>query len=91
MRTVLACRRPRWVFVIAAMLVGTLAPRMASAESLLDVFFGGLQKKQQRNATSHANSFTDPFGVDQRPRRRSEGQALAPLFACAVVMVDIFR
>jgi hypothetical protein len=61
------------------MLVGTLAPRMASAEGLLDVFFGGLQKKQQRNATSHANSFSDPFGVDQRPtppqRRSSSGPA----------------
>jgi hypothetical protein len=67
------------VLVVAAMLVGTLAPRMASAESLFDLFFGGLQKKQQRTATSFANFFADPFGVDQRPtpprRRSSSGPA----------------
>ena len=76
MRTVLACRRARMAPVVAAIFLGMLAPRTASAESLFDFFFGGL-KKQQRTATSNANSFTNPFGPDQRPAQRSSSSGPA--------------
>jgi len=43
-----------------------LAPRMASAEGIFDFFFGGFQK-QQRQGSGQANSFADPFGLNQQP------------------------
>jgi hypothetical protein len=53
--------------VAAAVLVGTvaLAPRMASAEGLFDLFFGGIQK-QQPKAPPQASFFADPFGLNQQ-------------------------
>ena len=55
--------------VAAAALVGlaALAPRMASAEGLFDLFFGGFQKQQQQKAPPQANFFADPFGLNQQP------------------------
>ncbi len=44
-----------------------LAPRGASAEGLFDLFFGGFQKQQQRQAPPQANFFADPFGQNQPP------------------------
>ena len=55
------------MFVATLALAGsvTLAPRMASAESLFDFFFGGTQK--QRQAPPQASFFADPFGLNQPP------------------------
>ena len=53
---------------VAVALAATLAltPQMASAQSLLDFFFGGApQKQQQRHAPAQANFFADPFGLNQ--------------------------
>ncbi len=43
-----------------------VAPRGASAEGLFDFLFGGAQKQQQRQTSSQANFFTDPFGLNQQ-------------------------
>jgi hypothetical protein len=61
--------RRRMMPVAAAALVGlaALAPRMASAEGLFDLFFGGFQKLQQQKAPPQANFFADPFGTNQPP------------------------
>jgi hypothetical protein len=61
--------RRRMMPVAAAALVGlaALAPRMASAEGLFDLFFGGFQKQQQQKAPPQANFFADPFGTNQQP------------------------
>jgi hypothetical protein len=55
----------RLILVVAAVFAGTaaLVPRMASAEGLFDLFFGGLHNQQQRSA----NFFADPFGLNQAP------------------------
>ena len=55
--------------MLAAALAGTMAltPRMASAEGLFDLFFGGGQKQQARQAPPQANFFADPFGLNQPP------------------------
>src|SRR3984893_4702013 len=57
------------MLLAAASLAGAvaLAPRGASAEGLFDLFFGGLQKQQQRQAPPQANFFADPFGQNQPP------------------------
>jgi hypothetical protein len=70
----------RLLLVVAAALVGTLAPRTASAESLFDLLFGGPQKKQQRTATSRANLFADPLGLDQRPAPPQRSSSFGPAF-----------
>jgi hypothetical protein len=63
--------------VAAALLVAALlAPREASAESLFDMFFGGLQK-QQRQAPSLANFFADPSQQNQQPRPVASGSGPA--------------
>jgi hypothetical protein len=63
--------RRRMTLVAAVVLVGpvALAPRTASAESLFDFFFGGLQKQQQqqRQAPAQASFFADPFGLNAQP------------------------
>jgi Protein of unknown function (DUF2865) len=58
----------RRVVLVAAALASSviLAPRMASAESLFDFFFGGIQKQQQK-ASPQASFFADPFGLNQQP------------------------
>jgi hypothetical protein len=55
------------MLVAAALLASSavLAPRGASAEGLFDLFFGGLQKQQQRQAPAQASFFADPFGQNQ--------------------------
>jgi hypothetical protein len=52
---------------IAALLAGTimLVPASVSAEGLFDMFFGGGQKQQARQAPPQANFFADPFGNHQ--------------------------
>jgi hypothetical protein len=59
--------RRHMMLIAAASLAGAgaLAPRGASAENLLDLFFGGLQK-QQHQAPPLANFFADPFGQNQQ-------------------------
>src|SRR6202030_4404277 len=61
--------RRRMMLVAAAALAGSLglAPRMASAEGLFDLFFGGFQKQQQQKPPPQANFFADPFGLNQQP------------------------
>ncbi len=56
-------------------------PRMASAESILDFFFGGFQKQQQRQAPGEANFFADPFGLNPQPAPpRPVASASGPAF-----------
>jgi hypothetical protein len=59
--------RRRMTLVAAVVLAGSmaLAPRMASAEGLFDLFFGGAQKQQQK-APAQASFFADPFGLNQQ-------------------------
>jgi len=61
--------RRRMMLVAAAVLAGSVAlpSRMASAEGLFDLFFGGWQKQQQQKAPPQANFFADPFGQNQQP------------------------
>jgi hypothetical protein len=65
--------------VVLAHLVA-LAPRAASAEGLFDFFFGG--QKQQQKASSQANFFADPFGLNQQPAPppRAVASASGPAF-----------
>jgi hypothetical protein len=60
--------RRRMMLVAAATFAGSLAlaPQMAAAEGLFDMFFGGGQKQQQK-APPQANFFADPFGQNQPP------------------------
>jgi hypothetical protein len=58
-------RRMMLVAVVLGSAVA-LAPRIASAEGLFDLFFGGFQKQQQK-APPQANFFADPFGLNQQP------------------------
>ena len=55
-------------------------PRMASAESIFDFFFGGFQKQQQRQG--QASFFADPFGINQQgaPPPRAVASASGPAF-----------
>jgi hypothetical protein len=55
------------VVAIAALASAVALPRMASAASIFDFFFGGFQKQQQRQAPGQANFFADPFGLNQQP------------------------
>src|SRR6266436_5518838 len=52
---------------ITALASAVALPRVASAESIFDFFFGGFQKQQQRQAPGQANFFADPFGLNQQP------------------------
>ena len=69
------------LLVAAAVLAHSvaLAPRAASAEGLFDFFFGGFQKQQQR-ASSQANFFADPFGLNQPAPPRPVASASGPAF-----------
>src|SRR5271154_5454204 len=60
--------RRRQLPVAAVLLASALGitPDVASAESLFNLFFGGLQK-QQRQAPPQANFFADPFQQNQPP------------------------
>jgi Protein of unknown function (DUF2865) len=73
--------RRRKLVVAAAALASAviLAPRMASAESLFDFFFGGIQKQQQK-APAQANFFADPSEPNQQsapPRPVTSGSGPA--------------
>src|SRR3984957_1809191 len=61
----------RMMLVAAVMLASAvaLAPRVASAEGLLDFLFGGIAKQpqQQHQAPPQASFFADPFGLNQQP------------------------
>ena len=88
--------RRRMMLVAAAALAGpvALAPRVASAEGLFDLFFGGGQKQQQRQAPPQANFFADPFGQNQQPApppRPGRVTARDPPFACAAATAAISR
>ena len=60
--------RRRATLVAAATLAGSLmlAPGSVSAEGLFDLFFGGGQKQQARQASPQASFFADPFGINQQ-------------------------
>jgi hypothetical protein len=61
--------RRRAAFVAAVTLAGSLSfvPGSVSAEGLFDMFFGGGQKQQARQAPPpQANFFADPFGLNQQ-------------------------
>jgi hypothetical protein len=61
--------RRRMMLVAVVALAGPIAlsPRMASAEGLFDMFFGGFQQQQQQQkAPPQANFFADPFGLNQQ-------------------------
>ena len=60
--------RRRMTVVATAALASAimLAPRVASAENLLDFLFGGAQK-QQHQAPAQANFFADPFSQQPAP------------------------
>src|SRR6476661_821648 len=57
--------RRRLMLVVALAGAVAVAPRMASAGSLFDLFFGGNQKQQK--GSTLANFFADPFGLNQQP------------------------
>ena len=78
--------RRRMMLVAAAVLAGSVAlsPRMASAEGLFDLFFGGLQKQQQQRAPlPQANFFADPLSQNQQqpaPPPRAVASGSGPAF-----------
>jgi hypothetical protein len=55
-------------------------PRVASAETIFDFFFGGFQKQQQRQG--QASFFADPFGLNQQgaPPPRAVASVAGPAF-----------
>ena len=81
MRTELAFSRVRRraTLVAAAALAGSLmlAPGSVSAEGLFDMFFGGGQKQQARQAPAQANFFADPFGLNQPPAQSAPAPRVA--------------
>jgi hypothetical protein len=65
------------------LLAGSVAvtPRVASAEGLFDMLFGG--QKQQRQAPAQANFFADPLGLNQQaapPPTRQVASGSGPAF-----------
>jgi hypothetical protein len=67
---------------VAAILLASalLGPREVAAEGLFDMFFGGLQKQQQRQAPPQANFFADPFQQNQAPAPRQVASGGGPAF-----------
>jgi len=83
LRTELPCQRvPRRAILVAVTAVASVVavPRVASAESIFDFFFGGFQKQQQRQG--QASFFADPFGLNQQgaPPPRAVASASGPAF-----------
>jgi hypothetical protein len=69
------------MLVVVTAVAGVVAlPRIASAESIFDFFFGGFQKQQQRQG--QASFFADPFGLNQQPAPppRAVASAAGPAF-----------
>jgi uncharacterized protein DUF2865 len=71
--------RRRVMLVAAGTLAGSLAlmPGSVSAESLFDLFFGGGQKQQARQAPPQASFFADPFGLNQQQQQPAPAQRVA--------------
>jgi Protein of unknown function (DUF2865) len=65
--------RRRVMVVAAGTLAGSLAlmPGHVSAEGLFDMFFGGGQKQQARQAPPQASFFADPFGLNQQQQQQA--------------------
>jgi hypothetical protein len=74
--------RRRVMLAAAAILAGSVAltPRAASAEGLFDLFFGGFQKLQQRQAPPQASFFADPLSQNQQPAPPPRTVASGPAF-----------
>jgi hypothetical protein len=77
--------RRRMMLVAIATLAGpiALAPRVASAEDLFSFLFGNAQNQQQRQVSSQANFFADPFGLNQQaapPPRPVASSGSGPAF-----------
>jgi len=72
--------RRRAVRVAAPLLAASvlLAPGSASAESLFDLFFRGLQNRRQ--ALAQASFFADPFGQNPPPAPRPVASVAGPAF-----------
>ena len=70
-------RRVRRRVMLAATIAGSLAlvPGPVSAEGLFDFFFGA--QKQARQAPPQANSFSDPFGLNQQPQQQAPAPRVA--------------
>jgi hypothetical protein len=83
LRTELSYQRMRrcMLTAVAALVASTvaLAPHAASAEGLLDMFFGGLQK-QQRQASPQTSFFADPFQQNQPVPPRPVASGGGPAF-----------
>lgn len=56
------------MLVAVALAPSVMVPAPVSAEGLFDLFFGGSQKQQNRQAPLQANFFADPFGNNQQER-----------------------
>src|SRR5260221_10286394 len=71
--------RRRVLLVAAGTLAGSLAlmPGSVSAEGLFDLFFGGGQKQQARQAPPQASFFADPFGLNQQQQQPAPAQRVA--------------
>lgn len=71
--------RRRAAFIATAILAVTaaLSPGSVSAENLLDMLFGGLQKQHGKQSSSPANFFADPFGLNQPPPPPAPAQRVA--------------
>ncbi|MBN8987980.1 MAG: DUF2865 domain-containing protein [Rhizobiales bacterium] len=71
--------RRRATSVAAATLAASLmlVPGSVSAEGLFDMFFGGGQKQQARQAPPQANFFADPFGLNQPPAQPAPAPRVA--------------
>ena len=67
----------RRVMLVAAIVAGSLAlrPGPVSAEGLFDFFFGA--QRQARQASPQANSFSDPFGLNQQPQQQAPAPRVA--------------
>jgi len=73
----------RRVMLAAAAFAGSalVVPAPVSAEGLFDLFFGGSQKQQGRQAPPQANFFADPFGLNQQQERQTSAPISAPRVA----------
>jgi Protein of unknown function (DUF2865) len=71
--------RRRVRLVAAGTLAASLAlvPGHVSAEGLFDMFFGGGQKQQARQAPPLASFFADPFGLNQQQQPAPAPRAVA--------------
>jgi Protein of unknown function (DUF2865) len=66
-------------FAASIILTGSLllAPGVASAEGLFDLFFNGAPKQQRPQQPSPVSAFADPFGLNQQPASASASRPAA--------------